>query len=49
MWLFILNDKLDLLGVVSDEDIFKLTELTSRLPEVNPNKHHQRRRSGNKS
>ncbi|KAI7893580.1 uncharacterized protein EV154DRAFT_600847 [Mucor mucedo] len=36
---------IDLLGAVSDEDIFKLTELTSRLPEVNTNKHHTRKRS----
>ncbi|KAG2208336.1 hypothetical protein INT47_006192 [Mucor saturninus] len=39
------KDIADLLGAVSDEDIFKLTELTSRLPEVNTNKHHTRKRS----
>jgi hypothetical protein len=40
---------IDILGAVSDEDIFKLTELTSRLPDTstaNKSKHHSRHRSG---
>lgn len=42
---------IDILGTVSDEDIFKLTELTSRLPDLNTttttntstSKHHHHR------
>lgn len=46
--IFIHSVKIDILGAVSDEDIFKLTELTSLLPNVIPStKNHNRRRSGN--
>lgn len=42
----ILKIIIDILGAVSDEDIFKLTELTTRLPEVtktSTNKHYKNR------